>query len=147
MFRKSVLIRAVLGAALTASVLVSGARAENTSLKSQLTGSWVSVEIGMIAADGTKRSTWDTTPRGIMVFDSHGHVTQTLVRSDWMITFYGTYAVGDDNSLTYHVEGISYPNVNMATKRVAEIADDQLKITSAGSVPGVSGFQIWKRLK
>ncbi|HJU09577.1 MAG TPA: lipocalin-like domain-containing protein, partial [Candidatus Binataceae bacterium] len=66
-----------------------------------------------------------------------------------MLTFFGTYTIGDDNnSLTYRIQGSSYPNFNgRITKRTASISDDRLKITFAGSARGGAGYQIWKRLK
>ena len=65
-----------------------------------------------------------------------------------MLTMFGTYVIGDDNSLTYRIQASSYPNFNgTATKRTAAISNDELKISFAGSARGGSGYQIWRRLK
>jgi Lipocalin-like domain len=151
-----------------ASLVASRAVAEDTPLKQAIPGA-SPVEIVNIAADGRKSSAWDSTPKGILMFDGH-HFSQTLVRSDLpnyasgdrmkgtpeentatvhgMLTFFGTYDIGEDGALTYHIKGSSYPNFDgRSTKRHAEVSGDKLKISFAGSARGGSGYQVWQRLK
>lgn len=161
----------ILGAALSIALLVGDVSAEEKALRHQIIGTWIPIEIVNVARNGTETSAWDQNRLGILMFDAGGHFTQTLLRSDLpkyaagdrmkgtseenratvqgMLTFFGTYTIGDDNdSLTYRIQGSSYPNFNgRITKRTASISDDRLKITFAGSARGGAGYQIWKRLK
>ena len=92
------------------------AAAQKKSLKEQLVGTWILVEAVDVAADGSKTNSWGANPKGTYMFDTSGHFTQMLIRSDLpkipnraqggtpeqnkliasgAIAMYGTYSVND----------------------------------------------------
>jgi hypothetical protein len=161
--------------ALTTSVFlglwIGSALAQPKTLKEQLVGTWLLVSNTVTNPDGTKTETWGPNPRGIMVYDGTGHFTVTLTRSDMKnivandrtkgtdaenkvivsssSAYFGTYTVDDANSITWKVEGSTYPNwVGSALKRTVAIAGDELTLgvpTSSGG--GMPLVVIWRRAK
>ena len=103
-------------------------------------------------------------PLGQFMFDSSGHFSANELRPDipkfasnnratgtpaenqavvqGSISFFGTYAINPDGSVTLHIIGSSFPNwTGTDQKRIIEISGTQMKYTNAaGSVGGVAVF-------
>jgi Lipocalin-like domain len=119
--------------AVCGSVLLPGsAVSQQTSLKEQIIGTWSFVSALDVKQDGTKSDRWGQNPKGILVFDSNGHYSLTIMRSDLpkfaaktadqgtadenkavlqgMITHFGTYSLNEaDKTLTTHaLKGVRF---------------------------------------
>jgi hypothetical protein len=148
----------------------SSLRSQQPSLKQQLLGTWTLLSWEQKKSDGTKVERYGTNPKGIAFFDAGGQYVITVMRADrakyasnalWQgtaeenketaegtITYFGTYAVSDnDSSIAIHVEGSSFPNWNGTDqKRFVSISGDQLTLIvrpPRGDVVDVT----WKRAK
>jgi Lipocalin-like domain len=117
------------------ALLPGSAMSQQKTLKDQLVGTWTFVSAMDVKPDGSTTNRWGSNPKGILVFDSNGHYSLTIMRSDLpkfaaktadqgtadenkavlqgMITHFGTYSVNDaDKTLTTRVEGSSFPNLS-----------------------------------
>src|SRR2546427_3845456 len=81
MDRRSILsLPAIVGLGLPA--LVSSAAAQQRSMKDQIVGTWTFVSALDVHPDGKKADRWGSNPKGIFMFDAHGHFAQFITRSD-----------------------------------------------------------------
>jgi Lipocalin-like domain len=159
--------------AVCGSVLLPGSVvSQQTSLKEQIIGTWSFVSALDVKQDGTKSDRWGQNPKGILVFDSNGHYSLTIMRSDLpkfaaktadqgnadenkavlqgMITHFGTYSLNEaDKTLTTRIEGSSFPNlVGTEQKRtIASLTADELKYTNPATATGTRAEASWKRAK
>ena len=129
--------------------MASGAAAQN--LKEQIVGTWTPVSRDVTMRE-MKIVPFGSHPLGYYMFDSSGHFSINLVNPDvpkfasgnqntgtpaenqaavkGNISYFGTYAINPDGSLTLHIIGSGFPNWNGTDqKRMAEINGDQLKWT------------------
>ena len=73
------------GAAVTALGLIllpGGPAAQQKTLKDQIIGTWTFVSGLDVHPDGRKTDRWGPNPKGIFMFDGHGHFAQFITRSD-----------------------------------------------------------------
>jgi hypothetical protein len=140
------------------------------SLKEQLLGTWTLVSHEAVRPDGSKFSTYGTSPKGVAFFDPNGRFIITAMRSDrakyaidhaaqgtakenkatvqGTMTYFGTYSVSDaDRTINIYIESCSFPNWNgTEQKRTFDITGDQLTLTVLYRTGG-SADVIWKRAK
>jgi hypothetical protein len=151
--------------------LVSSASAQQKSMKDQIVGTWTFVSALDVHPDGKKTDRWGSNPKGIFMFDSHGHFTQFITRSDLpkfaagsvdkgtadeakavlagFVASFGTYTVNEaDKTVTTHVEGSVFPNiVGRDQKRaITSLTANELKYTNPMTSLGMSAEATWKRV-
>lgn len=149
----------------------SNAVAQQKSLKEQLVGTWTFVSAVNTRPDGTKFDPWSGKAVGWQIFDSTGHFSFQVIRSDipklasnnrlqgtadefkavaqGVLSYFGTYSLDDSGkTLTQHVESSSFPNFN-GSKRVWAITltGDELTIGSQAGAAGGTNELKWKRVK
>jgi hypothetical protein len=154
------------------AVLPGSAVSQQKTLKDQLVGTWTFVSATDVKPDGSTTNRWGSNPKGILVFDSNGHYSLTIMRSDLpkfvaktadqgtadenkavlqgMITHFGTYSLNEaDKTLTTSVEGSSFPNlVGVEQKRtIASLTADELKYANPATATGTRAEAVWKRVK
>jgi hypothetical protein len=171
MDRRSILsLPAFVGLGLPA--LVSSAAAQQKTIKDQIVGTWTFVSALDVHPDGKKVDRWGPNPKGIFMFDPHGHFTQFITRSDLpkiaagasdkgtpdenkavlsgFVASFGTYTVDEANkTIVTHVEGSVFPNaIGRDQKRViATLTADELKYTNPTTSMGTVAEATWKRVK
>ncbi|MBI4274610.1 MAG: lipocalin-like domain-containing protein [Rhizobiales bacterium] len=144
---------------------------QQKTLKEQLVGTWTFVSAVNTRPDGTKFDPWGGKAVGLQMFDSTGHFSWQVIRTDipklasnnrlqgtadefkavaqGVLSAYGTYSLDDSGKmLTQHIETSSFPNFNGA-KRIWDIAltGDELTIASQAGAAGGSNVLKWKRVK
>src|SRR5262245_35767437 len=151
--------------------LVSSASAQQKSMKDQIVGTWTFVSALDVHPDGKKTDRWGPNPKGVFMFDSHGHFAQFITRSDLpkfaagavdkgtvdeakavlagFVASFGTYTVNEtDKTVTTHVEGSVFPNlVGRDQKRaISSLTTDELKYINPTTSMGMSAEATWKRV-
>jgi hypothetical protein len=157
--RKIVTI-ARIAAILMIALAVGETRAQATSLREQLVGSWDFVVADVTAPDGKKSFPFGETPKGILIFTPDGRFAQIHVASDVpriasnnrltgtaeeyqaimhkSLSVFGTYTVDEDKrTVTYHITASSFPNwQGEAQTRVIDVLTaDEFRNTN----PNVAG--------
>jgi hypothetical protein len=171
MDRRSILgLPAIVGVGLPA--LLSSAAAQQKTIKDQIVGTWTFVSALDVHPDGKKTDRWGTNPKGIFIFDSHGHFAQFITRSDLpkfaaatadkgtaeenkavlagFVASFGTYTVNEaDKTVITHVEGSVFPNlIGRDQKRtISALTADELKYTNPTTSTGTVAEATWRRVK
>jgi hypothetical protein len=140
--------------------------------KDQVVGTWTVVAVRDIHADGTATDSFGPNPKGTATFDSKGHFSIIIIRSDLpkfasdnrttgsteenkaviqgSSIYYGSYSVSEaDKSLIFHVEGSAFPNWTGTTQKraIKTLSGDDMTLTNAAaSQGGVAEIQ-WRRIK
>lgn len=149
----------------------SNAVAQKKSVKEQLVGSWTFVSAVNTRPDGTTFDPWGKGTPGIQMFDSTGHFSWQIIRSNipklasnnrqegtadefkavaqGVLSYFGTYSVDDSGkTLTQHIESSSFPNYNGTNRKWAiALAGDELTMSSQAAASGGTNELKWKRLK
>jgi len=155
----------------TLALIPAGSMAQQKSLKEQLVGTWILVEAVDVAADGTKTNTWGANPKGTYMFDSSGHFTQMLIRSDLpkianraqggtpeqnkaivsgAIAMYGTYSVNEtEKTITVRFEGSTFSGFNGTEGKrfITSLSAEEMKTTNPATSIGTKAESIWRRAK
>jgi Lipocalin-like domain len=161
---------------ITASVLIFGmvlpignAAAQTTA--KDLVGTWTLVSI-TIEQDGKKIDFYGPNPQGQETYDSNGHVSVIITRSDLpkfasnnrqsgtpeenkavvqgSFAYFGTYSVSEtDKTITTHIVSSTFPNWNGVDRKLSfNISGDELNITTPNSSTGAgSNQQVWRRAR
>ena|ERR1700683_1980518 len=158
-------------AATSAFVLMAGtAIGQQLSLKDHLVGTWMVVSIYNILPDGKRLDANGSDPKGTMVFDSGGQFSQIIIdstvpkyasnnrqhgtpqdfervaRGD--IAYYGTYTVNNDQTIKFHVEFSTYPNMDGTDgRREVKINGDELVLINRSAPSGGAAHLTLKRAK
>ena len=151
-------------------VLPSVALAQQKTLKEQVVGTWSYVSVDTVRPDGTREQMYGPNPKGLVIFDSHGHYALVNARSDLAkfvsnnrtqgtaeenravvqgsIAHFGSYTVNEpDRTITFLIEGSTFPNWNgIEQKRPFTLTGDELKWTTPASGGGL-GEVVLKRAK
>lgn len=149
----------------------NNAVAQQRSLKEQLVGTWTYVSAVNTRPDGTKFDPWGGKAAGVQIFDSTGHFSFMVIRSDipklasnnrlegtadefkavaqGVLSYFGTYSLDDSGkTLTQHVQSSSFPNFNGANRIWAiALTGDDLTIGSQVAAAGGTNELKWKRVK
>ena len=165
--------------AATMALLPHGTVAQQKSMKDQLVGAWTVLLDDRINADGTQQPLYGPNPIGTLLVSPTGRYSVQIMRSinrapfafknlssgtpeenkaaiQGIVTHFGTYTVDEaDKSLTFRIEGSSFPNLGGAKQKwqIDSLADDTLtiKLPAATSTNPAGGFVavevIWKRVK
>ena len=119
--------------ALAALALTGCATMQQTTLRSQIVGTWNFVVAEVKAPDGKKSFPFGETPKGILIFTSDGRFVQVHVASDVpriasnnrltgtpeeyaaimrrSLSVFGTYTVDEEKkTVTYKIVSSSFPN-------------------------------------
>jgi hypothetical protein len=176
MDRRSVLQGFAMGA-VGVAMLSGGAEAQRRKKKDanrlnarQLAGHWSLVSVDNVAADGTRMPAFGSNPTGVAIFEPNHRFSVSVVNSDMpkfasndrengsdeenkaavrgSLTYFGTYQLAGDGTLSLEVEGSSFPNwTRVAQKRmVTSLTADELKWTTPGA-NGATNEITWKRTK
>jgi hypothetical protein len=139
------------------------------SMKEAIVGTWSLLIDDAVAADGTHKPNFGPNPTGMAMFAADGHFSVTITRSGrpnfasnnrstgtadenkMVVTgsnaFFGTYALNEaDKSLTFRVEGSTFPNLVGTTQKrtiTSLTANDEL----TWSNPATHGEVAWKWAK
>jgi hypothetical protein len=153
-------------------LLVTGAAAQQKTMKEQLVGTWTFVSALDVHPDGKKVDRWGSGAKGIFIFDAHGRFAQFITRADLpkfavgtadkatpeeakavlagFVANFGTYTVNEaDKTITTHVEGSVFPNlIGRDQKReIATLTADELKYTNPTTSTGMVAEATWRRVK
>ncbi len=144
---------------------------QQKTLKEQLVGTWTFVSAVNTRPDGTKFDPWGGKAAGVLVFDSTGHFSWQVIRSDipklasnnrlegtadefkavaqGALSYFGTYSLDDSGkTLTQHIKSSSFPNFNGANRIWAiALTGDELTIASQAGAAGGTNELKWKRVK
>jgi hypothetical protein len=140
---------------------LSGAFAQQASLKDQLVGTWT---LAVAEAFGPN-------PKGQLIFDANGHFSAALVRAalpkiasnnrsqgtadeyktimGGTLAFFGTYAISGTD-LNLRIQGGSYPNWDETSQKRTNVSvsGDELRYTQpTPSGGGPATVVVWKRAK
>jgi hypothetical protein len=140
---------AALGLCVTlgAGTVVAQEMKEKT-IRDQLIGAWSVVSV-VVDADGKRTEPFGPTPKGMFIFTADGHFATNIIGSDRQkfasnnratgtadenkaavtgnISMFGTYAVGSDGSIDFHIVGSSFPNWDgTKQKRLVEIKGEEI---------------------
>ena len=151
---------------------IGAAIAQQKTIKDQIVGTWTLVSALDVHPDGKKVDRWGPNPKGVFMFDSHGHFTQFITRSDLpkfaagtvdkgtaeenkavlagFVASFGTYTVDEANkTIVTHVDGSVFPNVvGRDLKRIiTTLTADELKYTNPMTSMGMSAEATWRRVK
>jgi hypothetical protein len=171
MNRRNILSLAAIVAVGLAAPL-STAEGQQKTIKDQIVGTWTFVSALDVHPDGKKIDRWGSNPKGIFMFDAHGHFAQFITRSDLpkfaagtvdkgtadeakavlagFVASFGTYTINEaDKTITTHVEGSVFPNlVGRDQKRsISTLTADELKYTNPTTSTGMSAEATWRRVK
>jgi hypothetical protein len=146
-------------------------------MKELIVGSWTLLIIDGIQADGTKMPLYGPNPKGLIMFSADGHYSQQIMRDirpkyaandrlkgtpdemkaaiTGMNTQFGTYVIDEPNkTITFRIEGSSYPNWDGTTQKrtITALVGDEFTYTAMPGtiVPslGLVRTEIaWHRLK
>lgn len=152
------------------ALLSTSAFAQQKTIKEQIVGTWVLVSAVNTAKDGAKINPWGPNPKGSYMFDSSGHFSQMLMRSDLPKTAsrdkgapetdraivagsfsaYGTYTV-DEATKTVNIryEGSSFAAFNGTDgKRIINpVSSDEIKVSNPATSDGTTSETTWRRVK
>ena len=158
-------------ALLSLGMAFSGAAfAQQKSLKEQLVGSWIVVSVDNTAPDGKKSQTFGPNPKGMLIFGTNGHYSQTIVDPGvpkfkinnrlkgtpeenaaavhGTTTSFGTWTV-DEASKTITVRNVGgmFPNQagTDSPRTVTSITADELKLSTPVTATGLRSDNVWKR--
>jgi hypothetical protein len=151
---------------------LSTAVGQQKSIKEQIVGTWTFVSALDVHPDGKKTDRWGSVPKGIFMFDPHGHFAQFITRSDLpkfaagtadkgtpdenkavlsgFVASFGTYTVDEaDKTVITHVEGSVFPNlIGRDQKRlISTLTADELKYTNPTTSTGTTAEATWRRVK
>src|ERR1700738_5386010 len=168
--RKILSLSAVAAAGLAAPL--STAVGQEKTIKDQIVGTWTFVSALDVQPDGKKTDRWGLNPKGIFMFDAHGHFAQFITRSDLpkfaagtadkgtadeakavlsgFVASFGHYTVNEsDKTVFTHVEGSVFPNlVGRDQKRsISTLTADELKYTNPTTSTGTSAEATWRRVR
>jgi Lipocalin-like domain len=173
---KSVAISAATLSILTMTLMCfgasDGAHAQQKSIKERLIGTWTLVASENVGADGSKIDEYGPNPKGVLMFDSNGRYSVTIMRADLpkfaankadqgsavenqavvagLVTHFGTYSVNEaEKLLTSHIEASSFPNNNGVDQRrgIVSLTADELRYGLPVTVTGTKAEVLWKRAK
>jgi len=154
MNRRNILNLSVIVAVALAAPL-STAVGQQKTIKEQIVGTWTFGSALDVQPDGKKTDRWGPNPKGIFMFDSHGHFAQFITRSDLpkfaagtadkgtaeetkavlsgFVASFGTYTVDETGkTVTLRVEASSFPNqVGSEQKRtITSLTASELKLST-----------------
>ncbi len=161
---------------LVVALVRDGAVAQQKSLKDQLAGAWTLLLVDGVTADGTHLPGYGPNPIGTVIFSPDGHYSLQIMRAvrpkfasnnpaqgtpdenkaaiQGINTHFGSYVANDaDKTLTFHIEGSSFPNLDGSRRKlqVTAITDEVLTYTYVLPSTAPSGavkFELaWKRPK
>jgi Lipocalin-like domain len=145
-------------------------------LKEAIVGSWRLLISDAVNPDGTQVPQFGPNPRGIVMFGPEGRYSLQVVRDigrpnfaandrlkgtpdetkaayEGMITHFGSYLINDqDKSLTFRIEGSSFPNWNdtKQTRVITALWQDDFTWTVAAPSTQAFGDRVmlaWRRIK
>jgi hypothetical protein len=141
--------------------------------KDLLPGSWSLLIIDGVKDDGTHVPFYGPNPEGILIFAPDGHFSVNIMRSgrapfasnnvlagtadenkatvQGSFGFFGRYTVDNNGkTLTYHVDGSEFPNLDNTTQKadVTALTDEVLTFNFRPATPGFThGEAVWEKLK
>jgi hypothetical protein len=158
----------VLGLALLSNSAVS----QQNTIRERLVGTWTLVASENVRADGSKVDEYGEDPKGILIFDSNGRYSVTIMRADLpkfaagkadqgtapenqavisgLVAHFGTYSVNEaDRILTSHIEASSFPNNDGIDQRrvIVLLTADELRYGLPVTVTGTKAEVLWRRAK
>jgi len=143
-------------------------------LKEAIVGSWRLFISDAVKPDGTQVPNYGPNPRGIVIFGPEGRYSLQVMRDigrsnfaandrlkgnpqeikaafEGMISHFGSYTVNDqDKSLTFRIEGSSFPNWNDTTQKrmITALWQDDFTWTNATPSAGSDKVDLaWRRIK
>lgn len=140
-------------------------------LDEQLAGAWMYVSVDTVRSDGSRAPMYGLNPRGLVIFDGHGHYALVNSRADLpkyvsndrmkgsadeyravaqgSIAHFGRYVVNEaDRTITFHIETSTFPNWNgVEQRRPFVLSGDELRWTTPAASGGGSGEIVLKRVR
>jgi hypothetical protein len=153
---------------------------QQQSIKSALPGVWDLLLIDGIDAEGINHPLFGPNPEGSAIYTANGHMAVEIMRTinrprfasgnrekgttdenaatvQGTLAYFGTYTVDEAaNSLTEHVEGSTFPNLEGAKRpiKVVQITNEVMTLElpiAITTIPGQGGYKtikvIWKKSK
>ena len=158
------------------AMLSGGAEAQRKGKKKEeggvnpklITGHWSLVSAETVRADGTHAQPFGPNPAGVAVFAPNRRFSISVVNPDMpkfasnnqdagtddenravargSITYFGTYRLASDGTLSLEIEGSSFPNWNKVDqmRMVTSLTANELKWTATGDRGGTAELA-WKK--
>jgi hypothetical protein len=155
---------------LAVSAPFSDAAAGQDTLKERLVGTWTLVSWEEMLPDGTKvAALGDANSKGVLMFDAAGHVSFQIIAelpklasndrkkttpeenkalAQGVFSYFGTYSVSETHhSMTIHVEGSTFPNMNGTDSKrtITSLTANELTYTNPATLAGRRSLFVWKR--
>jgi len=146
--------------------------AQQSSLKDQITGTWLLVSNDNIAPNGQRRQLFGPNPKGMVILHGNGHFTQIYLRPDrpkfkassrlrgtpeeiksaWdgMVALFGTWSTNDaDRTILMRIQGHSFPNSEgrESKRTISALTSDQLAWFTIAPAAGGRSESIFRRIK
>jgi Lipocalin-like domain len=137
----------------------------------QIVGQWSLVSNENVKADGTRTQIFGANPSGVAIFAPNKRFSVSLVNPNLpkfasnnrdtgsedenksvvrgSLTYFGTYSLAPDGTLSIEIEGSSFPNWNHVnqTRMVTALTATELKWTNPVASIGGTAEVAWKRVK
>jgi hypothetical protein len=141
---------------------------ENALNPRMISGHWSLVSAETVRADGSHAQPFGPSPAGVAVFAPNGRFSVSVVNPDMpkfasnnqdagtdeenkavargSITYFGTYRLARDGTLSLEIEGSSFPNWNKVDQMrvVTSLTANELKWTASGA-NGATAELVWKK--
>ena len=124
----------------------------------------------LLCPTGARAASLPLSHAGAIVFDTGGRFAQQIIDStipkfasnnrqqgtpdefkrvaQGVIAYFGTYTVDAEQTITFHIEYSSYPNMNDTSgKREVKIAGDELQIVNRSAPSGGAAYLTFRRAK
>jgi hypothetical protein len=133
-----------------------------------ISGHWSLVSAETVRADGTRAQPFGPNPTGVAVFAPNHRFSVSVVNPDLpkfasnnqdagsdeenkavargSITYFGTYRLDRDGTLSLEIEGSSFPNWNKVDqmRMITALTANELKWTATGGA-GATAELVWKK--
>ena len=163
------LLAALIGLFAVGSLLLDGARAEQKTIREQLTGTWLFVSTSATLSDGSP--VYGPNPEGLLIITDNGFYSTHIVRRDvpkfaannrlkgtpeenkaavhGSIASWGRHTVDEANqTITIRFQASTYPNnAGIEQTRRFTISADELKIINPASSTGGQSELVYRRAK
>ncbi len=170
MDRRSILATLAM-AGLSLALLAGNSMSQGKKLNAkQLVGHWTLVSVDNMRPDGGRAPGFGPNPKGVAVFSPNHRFSVSIVDTDLpkfasnsseagtpdenkavvqgSIFYFGTYSVAADGTLSFEIEGSSFPNWMRVNQRrmITALTASELKWTAAAASGGTAEAT-WKRTK
>jgi hypothetical protein len=148
----AVFTKAILTAALAATLSGHAGQAQTTSANNPLVGTWTLASYSNKDAQGNEIHPWGSKPVGAYMFGPDGYFLETIIneeKADASVDYFGTYTVEDGKILKLHIINCTAPQFRgKDLQREITLSDNRFSTRNPN--PSVGGGTVtitWQRVK